>query len=127
MGSHGQEPEDELIRFIEHFNEGDYEASHHELLAAWQRNISDNFYKGLIQLAGAYQHWMSGNAFWAEDLFASSYNLLGPFAPACDGIDVDALLVEIEKCHRIAREARESGETPPDPDLMPAIKIRRIP
>jgi len=99
----------DYLRFIELFNEGRYEESHEALLPAWQRDIRYGFYKALIQLAGALQHWTDGNAFWAADLFASSHNLLADYAPAHEGLDVDRLLQEIRECHAAADEARRTG------------------
>lgn len=112
----------EVAEFVHHFNAGEYEASTLALIAAWQRNASP-FYKGLIQLAGAFQHWEGGNAFWAEDLFASAYNLLAPYAPTHAGLDIAKLLTDIAECNRIAREARKAGAPGSEPSPMPRLQL----
>lgn len=113
----------ELREFVALFNAGEYEASHEALMAAWERNIQYDFYKGLIQLAGAFQHWVTENAFWAEDLFASAYNLLAKYAPRHEGLDVATLIEQVRRCNEVARRARESGSVAPFVEQMPAIRL----
>src|SRR5690554_3274669 len=112
----------DYLNFIALFNEGRYDESHEALLPAWQENIRYEFYKALIQLAGALEHWSEGNCFWAADLFASSHNLLTKYAPTHEGLDVDRLLDEIQECHAIATEALNQGGkrelTPPRLTLL---------
>lgn len=110
----------EYTEFIELFNRERYEESHKALLPAWQQNIQYNFYKALIQLAGAFQHWNSGNAFWAEDLLASAHNLLEKYAPRHQGLRVDRLIEEIRACHEVAQAAKESGQA----GEMPRITLQ---
>lgn len=116
-------PPKELAEFISLFNAAEYESSHEALLPAWQQNMSDDFYKGLIQLAGALQHWTSGNAFWAVDLFASSHNLLEKYAPHCEGLNVERLLGDIKECYSVAQRVKEAGDESFTPDLMPPIRL----
>lgn len=120
-------PHDEFQEFVERFNNEEFESCHEALLPAWQANRSD-FFKGLIQLAGAFLHWRNGNAFWAEDLFASSYNLLSKYAPVHEGLDVKTLLDEIERCNMVARRAKESGRSGsfPNGTPMPVIRLTRV-
>lgn len=111
--------EPQYVDYVTLFNEGDYGEAHRILTEVWQFNISDTFYKGLIQLAGAFEHWHDGSLFWAEDLLASAHNLLEKHAPECEGLNVDALLRDIRACHRIAIEVRaetkeESGSSQGD-------------
>lgn len=105
MSDSGNDPE--FLSFVELFNNGDFEESHEALLPAWQENMKYDFYKAMIQLAGALLHWNSGNAFWAADLFASSHNLLAKYAPEHQGLDVERLLEEIRECHAVAKDASE--------------------
>lgn len=115
--------DDDYVEFVRLFNEGRYDESHEALLGLWQRNIGNTFYKGLIQLAGAYQHWASGNAFWAEDLFASAHNLLEEYAPRYQGIDVEALLATIRACNEVARRAQD-GAPGEAGEEMPVVQIQ---
>lgn len=115
----------EYLEFIELFNRGEYDTANRTLIAAWQRNMGDRFYKGLIQLAGAFVHWHEGSLFWAEDLLASAHNLLAEFAPECDGLDVETLLADIRKCNSLVHRARTSnGDRTNTP--LPAITLQFV-
>lgn len=119
-------PSDELSEFIRLFNDMEYELSHEALLPAWQHNMGDNFYKGLIQLAAAFQHWNSGNAFWAVDLFASAHNLLEKYAPHCEGLDVERLLSDIKQCYIVSQRAQEVPDGSVNLDDMPQVKLALV-
>ncbi len=124
VNAHNESPslDPEYLSFVSLFNDRQYELSNQTLMPLWQANVSNRFYKGLIQLAGAYQHWSTGNAFWTEDLFASAYNLLKNYAPLHKGLDVERLLDEIEACNQVARRAKEAGELSPTEE-MPQIQL----
>lgn len=109
MATQSADFDPEYLDFVRLFNQGEYDESHQVLTGAWQRNMSYRFYKGLIQLAGAFEHWRAGSYFWAEDLFASAHNLLESYAPMHEGLDVEQLLSQIRSCNEIARRAKESG------------------
>lgn len=122
MGQTNSPPE-ELAEFITLFNDSEYEESHAALLEAWQHDMANDFYKGLIQLAGALQHWASGNAFWSVDLLASSHNLLEKYAPRNEGLDIERLLNDIKECYKVAQRAKDSGSQSYDPKTMPQIRL----
>lgn len=121
------QPAPELLEFVERFNAREFEASHEALVAAWAKSRGNDFYKGLIQLAGAFQHWASKNAFWAEDLFASAHNLLEKYAPRHEGLDVAALVEAIRRCHEVAKQARLAGSVEPFEGRMPQLRITLVP
>lgn len=112
-----------LYEFVERFNAQEFEASHEALMPAWAKNPRYDFYKGLIQLAGAFQHWTTKNAFWAEDLFASAHNLLAKYAPRHEGIDVAALIEAVRRCHEVAQKARRLGDVDGLETEMPQIRL----
>jgi len=113
----------EYVEYVELFNRREYDAAHRALTQAWMRNISDTFYKGLIQLAGAFVHWDEGSLFWAEDLFASAHNLLSEHAPECEGLDVDALLEQIRLCNQTVKEARSADPSERETFELPSITL----
>jgi len=108
------------LRFIELFNAGRFEESHEELIGAWRQDPRDDFYKGLIQLAGAFQHASGGNPFWARDLLASSHNLLAKYAPVHRGLDVDDLCEKIRALHAVLEA--QGGESASLPELRLTVK-----
>lgn len=114
----GYDPE--YLKFVECFNRGDYEEAQEQLTALWREQPSNRFYKGLIQLSGACQHWESASLFWAEDLFATAHNLLAPYAPRHMGVDVEDLLAALRRWNAAVRAAREGDE----PGKLPALQIR---
>lgn len=105
------------LMFIDLFNQGEYEESHRVLIEAWARNRTNDFYRGLIQMAGALEHWQTDSLFWAEDMFATAHNLLAQYAPRYQGLDVDALLTTLQACNAAVRRAREQAHGKHDVEL----------
>lgn len=108
----------DYLEFIELFNQGRYEESHEVLLGSWQRNRTNDFFKGLIQIAGAFQHWDAGSLFWAEDLFATAHNLLVRYAPRYMGLDVERVLADLQAWNQAARRARTADEPVAEPPRL---------
>lgn len=100
----------EYVQYVRLFNDGAYGDALRILVEAWQKNPTDTFFKGLIQLAGAFEHWHDDSLFWAEDLFASAHNLLQSHEPVCDGMDVSTLLQCIRECHEQVQQARNGRD-----------------
>src|SRR5690606_14284030 len=65
----------EYLEFVRLFNEGKYAESHRVLHDIWSENRSNYFYKALIQMAGAHQHWQEQSYYWAADLFRGAAQL----------------------------------------------------
>lgn len=77
------------------FNRGAYFEAHDVLEALWlrQRNgPEDRFYKGLIQLAGAFVHLQKSRLRPADALFGLAETHLRPYAPRHQRLDVDRVL-----------------------------------
>lgn len=117
----GYDPD--YLEFIALFNEGKYEDCNRALISLWQRNPTNRFYKGLIQMSGAYHHWDSESLFWAEDMFAAAHNLLAQYAPRYQGLDIDDLLQQLQQCNRVAQIARERGGKDVAEVTMPRIQL----
>lgn len=114
----------DYLEFIALFNEGQYEACNSSLIGLWQRNPTNKFYKGLIQMSGAYHHWETESLFWAEDMFASAHNMLAQYAPRYQGLDITSLLRDLQQCNRVAQIARERGGKEMAEVSMPRIQLR---
>lgn len=98
----------EYEAFVRFFNEGRYHLAYEALLELWQRHTTQRFYKGLIQVAGAYRHWEDGNLFGAASLFHSAGQMLREFAPRHLGMEIDALLPQLEEClHQVLRQEED--------------------
>ena|SRR5690554_4866944 len=105
----GQYPP-EYLEFIRLFNEGRYFESHEALTEAWSNNRANRFYKALIQLAGALQHWEEASYYWSENLFRGARDLLMAYRPHHAGLDIDKLIRVLETCADVARAKRNDRE-----------------
>ena len=114
------------LKGIEYFNECEYFEAHEvweELWADYQ-GPSRKFYQGLIQVAVCLHHFGNENTAGAKKLFHSSKGYLDQYRPKHEGIDLDKLLTELEKC---CAEILASDEKFPDVkinvDLIPEIHL----
>ncbi len=57
-------------------------------------------YHGILQVGVGFHHWRNGNFHGASTLLGEGIERLRPFAPRCQGVDVDKLIND-------ATEARE--------------------
>ncbi|MFO7311117.1 MAG: DUF309 domain-containing protein [Bacillota bacterium] len=105
----GQYPP-EYLEFIRLFNEGRYAESHEALMEAWSRDHSNRFYKALIQMAGALEHWEAASYYWSENLFRGARELLEPYRPHHAGLDIDSLVRLLETCADVAQAKRKDRE-----------------
>lgn len=111
---------EEYETFVRCFNRGQYHLAYEALLELWQRHTTQRFYKGLIQVAGAYRHWEDGNLFGAASLFYSAAQMLREFAPRHQGMEIDALLPQLEEC--LQRVLRQEEDREADVEL-PIIQL----
>ncbi len=100
----------EFAEFVRLFNEGRYGESHKALAAAWSENRSNYFYKALIQMAGAYEHWHDESYYWAANLFRGAASLLDRYRPRHAGMDIDELIRTLETCADVADARRNDRQ-----------------
>ncbi len=77
--------------FFACFNRGEYFEAHDVLEALWLRVRAEpvgNFYKGLIQVAGAFVHLQKGRLGPAVSLFRLADGYLARYPAAFEGLDV---------------------------------------
>jgi predicted metal-dependent hydrolase len=51
-------------------------------------------YHGILQVGVGFHHWSKGNFHGAATLLEEGIERLRPFAPRCQGVDVDALIAD---------------------------------
>jgi predicted metal-dependent hydrolase len=51
-------------------------------------------YHGILQIGVGFHHWRNGNFHGAQTLLAEGIDRLRPFAPRCQGVEVDALIAD---------------------------------
>jgi predicted metal-dependent hydrolase len=111
---------------IEHFNKCDFFEAHEVWEELWADTSGEprRFYQGLIQVAVCLHHFGNGNIRGAKKLYFGCRGYLESYRPHCLGLDVEALLAQLEIC---CREILESQEEFPRieivPDLIPEIHL----
>jgi uncharacterized protein len=91
----GRELDAHYLAFFECFNQGLFFEAHEVLEKVWlpQRNESNGrFYKGLIQLAGAFVHLQKGRLRPARALLELARSNLEGYCPMHDQLDVKSVL-----------------------------------
>ena len=51
-------------------------------------------YHGILQIGVGFHHWRNGNFHGAATLLEEGIDRLGPFAPRCQGVEVDTLIAD---------------------------------
>lgn len=112
-----------LGRGLELFDAGEYHAAHEEIEKCWLASEAGDadFFKGLIQAAICMHHLARDNVDGARKLYSGHRRLLGPFLPAHRGVDVAALLTEMQ---RVLGPFVRGGAAPFDPATRP--RLRRV-
>ena len=123
------------LGFFQCFNRGDYYEAHDVLEDLWLKTTGPDyqFYKGLIQIAGAFvhlrkqfehpgHHHHGRRLVPASRLFRIAIDRLAPFAPAHLGVDLDALLA-LSEGHLKHIEDGGFLVNPWTPDSLPEITL----
>ncbi|TML45329.1 MAG: DUF309 domain-containing protein [Actinobacteria bacterium] len=86
---------------------GEFFAAHEELEDAWRAAdpAERDFLQGLVHVAVAWYQAGRGNRVGCERQLEKARRRLGPYAPAHRGVDIAALLVQLES----AAETVEAG------------------
>jgi uncharacterized protein len=117
-------PED-LQRGIELFNSGEYLKCHDYLeeLIPFESGKSAEFFHGLMELAAACYHLKQGNVFGGRYLLTSAIDLLNPCRPFYDGIDVERLVAQVERCHVLTCDLEDDEDVGFDESQLPRIEF----
>ena len=83
-----------LLEGIAQFNRGEYFEQHETLELLWRAERRDvrRLYQGILQIGVAFLHLQRLNHHGAVYMLTRGSQYLAPFAPRCQGIDVEALL-----------------------------------
>jgi predicted metal-dependent hydrolase len=87
------------LSYFECFNRHQYFEAHEVLEALWlpqRQGPNGSFYKGLIQLAGAFVHLQKNRLGPAISLFKLAQSNLQQYPPTHEGLGVDGVLAMIE-------------------------------
>jgi uncharacterized protein len=116
---------DELQRGIELFNSGEFLKCHDHLeeLIPFESGQAAEFFHGLIELAAACYHLKQGNIFGARYLLTSAVDLLADCGSSCQGIDVQALLAQVEHCRDLANSLEDDEDIGFDESHLPRLVL----
>jgi len=109
---------------IEQFNAGEFFEQHETLEALWRdtRTPIRGLYHGILQIGVGFHHWRNGNHHGASVLLDEGIDRLKPFAPACQGVDVTALINDATAARDELLRLGSDGMK--DYDLEHAPKVR---
>jgi len=131
----GQDLDAHYLGYFECFNRELFFEAHEVLEELWlpQRGgPRDRFYKGLIQLAGAFVHVQKQRSQPAAALLRLARNNLAQYPSPYEHLDISAVLGLIDSCaNAFARPGTEAASDPPVPfpklSLLPAHDRRPSP
>jgi hypothetical protein len=97
-----------LLEGIEQFNRGEYFEQHETLELLWRAEPRDvrRLYQGILQIGVAFHHLRRLNHHGTIYMLTRGSRYLGPFAPRCQGVDVETLLREAAE---VLREVERLG------------------
>lgn len=89
-------PPSELLHAIEQFARGEYFEQHETLENLWRATRAPirELYHGILQIGVGFHHWGRGNFHGAAVLLEEGIERLRSFAPACQTVDVAALIAD---------------------------------
>jgi len=114
-----------LLQGIDQFNAGDWFACHETLEELWAGEPGDarRLYQGMLQVAVALHHWREGNFRGAMFLLGSAAELLACVEPACQGVDVAALLRDAGRLRRALENLGPDRMAELDAALIPQVRL----
>jgi len=110
-----------ILRGVELFNRGEFFEAHEAWEEVWRSTTPEprDLFQGLVQVAAALHHAVDrGKPTPARRVLARGRRRLVPLAPAACGLDLAALLTELDRWDRWL--AAGEGERPPLPKIRVA-------
>ncbi len=94
MSACQESPPPLLLTGIAQFNCGEYFEQHETLELLWraERREVRRLYQGILQIGVAFHHLRRRNHHGTVYMLTRGARYLAPFAPRCQGVDVEALL-----------------------------------
>ncbi len=115
-----------LVRGISEFNAGEYFEQHETLETLWRATRAPvrDLYHGILQIGVGFHHLRNGNLHGASVLTEEGIARLAPFQPACQAVDVAALVRDATAARR--RFTALGAERIGDFDWSTAPRIRLL-
>jgi uncharacterized protein len=109
----GKDYDARYVEYFECFNRQRFFEAHEVLEALWlpqRQGPNGHFYKGLIQLAGAFVHWQKNRPGPAEALLRLAQTNLRTYPALHEGLDVAGALAMVEAWLRRLKAAGAAGQ-----------------
>jgi predicted metal-dependent hydrolase len=92
----GEPAPPELVHGVAQFNDAEFFEQHETLELLWRdtRTPVRALYHGILQIGVGFHHWRNGNFHGASTLLDEGIQRVRPFAPRCQGVDVEALIAD---------------------------------
>jgi predicted metal-dependent hydrolase len=121
----GLTPPDLLRRGAEEFNRGEYFEQHETLELLWRAERDDvrYLYQGVLLVGVGMYHLRRGNYHGAVVKLATGVRLLQWFRPACQGVDVAALIADASRAHDAIVALGRDNLAAFDPSLTPRVHL----
>jgi predicted metal-dependent hydrolase len=116
--------ESEYRRGVELIRAGEYFAAHEELELAWRAapEAERDFFQGLVHVAVAWYQAGRGRRIGTERQLEKAIRRITPFAPAHRGLDLDALLTQLERALEVAQSDRVEHAVRIDLDAVELVE-----
>jgi predicted metal-dependent hydrolase len=122
----GEPPPALLRRGIEQFNQGNFFEQHETLEELWRAERDDvrYLYQGILLVGvGMYHLFARRNYHGAVTKLETGLRLLHWFRPACQGVDVDALITEAARARAAIIALGRARLAEFDPSLTPRVRL----
>ena len=117
----------QLLEGIAQFNRGEYFEQHETLELLWRAESRDvrRLYQGILQIGVAFHHLRRLNHHGTVYMLSRGSGYLAPFAPACQGVDVAALLVDAAAALAEVERLGPTRLAEFNWQLAPTVRLRR--
>ncbi|HSL20158.1 MAG TPA: DUF309 domain-containing protein [Vicinamibacterales bacterium] len=114
-----------LLDGIEQFNRGEYFEQHETLEVLWreERRPVRRLYQGILQIGVAFHHLRRGNYHGTVYMLGRGMGYLAPFAPRCQGVNVEALLADATAALKEVERLGPDRLADFDWQLAPAVRL----
>jgi predicted metal-dependent hydrolase len=118
-------PPPELLEGITQFNRGEYFEQHETLELLWRAETRDvrRLYQGILQIGVAFHHLRRLNHHGTVYMLTRGSRYLAPFAPRCQGVNVERLLDDAAAALREVERLGPSRLADFDWQLAPIVHL----
>ena len=123
----GEPAPEALRRGIEQFNAGEFFEQHETLELLWRDTTAPvrGLYHGILQVGVGFHHWRGRNFHGASVLLEEGIERLRPFSPACQTVDVAALIADATAARQRLLAIGPDRMSEFDPASAPQVRFAR--